>query len=311
MIDYNIPNDSKAHRKKIFTQLMTPDPETGYMDGEVYQLMRPYAKNRHLTLEQRLWLAVIYGLSYSCTTTMRFLEEFPTISEVKPKTVKSFWKSEKSSLWFNPDKRYLKNNDQVIPAIRSIIQCSHGNLESYLVPLLKTGFDVTYKEITKRWQYFGPHGTYLFFDAIYGMSPEFYTDPENLDWKNCGHTVAEGMAHLLCEDEMIETKSYDIPRFNKQVNKIASHFKCPKMIVESNLCFFRKLFKGSRYLGYYADRDLEECLATADILENKYHINVWDLRQKTTQDDLRGEIHGWSGIRKEKLKEFLLTGELL
>lgn len=308
--NYGIPGDSKVLRKRIFSELMTPDPSTGYMDGEDYQLMRPYAKSRQLDLESRLWLAVLYGLSYSCTTTMRFLEEFPTISSVQPKAIKSFWKDKKESLWFNPDKKYLKNNDQVIPAIKSIYRASHGNLVEYLCPLLEQGFDITYKEIIKYWSFFGPHGAYLFFDAIYGMSPEWYSDPEHLDWKNCGQTVVEGMAHLLCDDEAIQTKRYDLNRYNKMLDRLAIRFDKPKIVLESNLCFFRKLFKGSRYLGYYADRGLMECHATADILQKECGIDIWELRKKTTQDDLRGEIHGWNSIRKDRLKLFLTTGAL-
>lgn len=311
MIDYGIPGDSPKLRKRIFTELMTPDEKTGYMDGEDYQLMRPYAKSRNLDLESCLWLAVLYGLSYSCTTTMRFLEEFPTISNVKPKALKLFWSAKKDSLWFNPDKKYLKNNDQVIPAIKSIYKISHGNLTEYLEPLLADGFDATYKEIIKNWRFFGPHGAYLFFDALYGMQPAYYSDPEHLDWKNCGQTVVEGMAHLLGDDEAIQTKQYDLNRYNKMLDKLAARFGKPKIVLESNLCFFRKLFKGSRYLGYYADRNLMECHATADILQKDYGIDVWDLRKKTTQDDLRGEIHGWDAIRKDRLKLFLQTGALV
>lgn len=310
MIDYGVPGDSKKFRLKTFMKLMTPDEQTGYMDGEVYQLMRPYAKSRNLSVESRLWMAIIYGLSYSCTTTIRFLEKFPTISDVKPKDLQNFWREKKSTLYFNPDKRYLKNNDQVIPAIKCIYKLSKGNLSSYLLPLLEQGFDVTYNEILKNWRFFGAHGAYLFFDAIYGMSPELYSDPERIDWKRCGQTVVEGMATLLGVDEQIETKTYDYKLFNEMVDKLAKKTGFPKIVIESNLCFFRKLFKGSRYMGYYADRDLVECLDTADILVEECGVDIWELREKTTQDTLRGEIHGWSGVRKEKMKEFLTSGVL-
>lgn len=307
--DYGIPGDSKKLRRRVFSELMTPDPITKYMDGEDYQLMRPYAKARNLDLESCLWLAVLYGISYSCTTTMRFLEEFPVISDVRPTAISTFWRASKDTLWFNPDKKYLKNNDQVIPAIRSIYKLSHGNMTEYLEPLLAQGFDTTYKEIIKNWRFFGPHGAYLFFDALYGMQPEYYSDPTHLDWKNCGQTVVEGMAHLLCNDEAIENKDYDLDRYNKMVDALSSRFNKPKIVIESNLCFFRKLFKGSRYLGYYADRQLEECLFTEKIL-TKYGIDIWDLRERTVQDSLRGECHGWQGIRKSRGKLFLTTGVL-
>ena len=93
--NYGIPGDSKKLRRKVFSELMTPDPVTGYIDGVGYQLIVPYAKDRQLDLESSLWLAFLYGLSYSCTTTMRFIEEFPTIADVTPKKITSFWKNKK------------------------------------------------------------------------------------------------------------------------------------------------------------------------------------------------------------------------
>ena len=77
------------------------------------------------------------------------------------------------------------------------------------------------------------------------------------------------------------------------------------------LYFFRKLFKGSRYLGYYADRQLVECLNTAEHVQKECGIDIWDYRQRTTPTEFRGEVGGWDGIRKERYKIFLNTGTLM
>lgn len=315
MIDFGIPGDSIKLRRKVFSQMITPDDKTGYVDGATdYCLLQPFAKAFNLSTESRLWAAFLYGMSYSCTTTMRFVMEFPTVEKLSPKKVKRFWTDNKETLWFQPDKKYLKNNDQVVPAIKSIYQLSNffGDLKSYLIPLLDQGFDATYKDILKRWKYFGPHGAYLFFDALYGLCPSYYSDPEDLDWKNCGKTVPEGMAHLLGLDEQaLHKEPFDIPRYSKNVTLIAKRFNQPKIIVESTLCAFRKLFKGTRYVGYYADRQLAECFATEDILSHEYGIDIWKYREQSVPKQLRGEILGWDGIRKQKCKDFLSTGEVL
>lgn len=313
MIDFGIPNDSIKLRRKVFTDLMTPDAKTGYIDGATdYCLLLPYAQENGLALEDKLWMAYLYGMSYSCTTVFRFKTEFPTLSCVKPKKLREFWQDNKENLWFQPDKRYLKNNDQIVPAIKSLYQLSGGNLESYLTPLLEQGFDVTYKEILKKWRFFGPHGAYLFFDAIYGLCPELYSDPSDLDWKNCGKTVPEGMAHLLGLDEQaLHKEPFNFERFGKNVTMLSKKFNQPKVIVESVLCAFRKLFKGTRYVGYYADRMLEECLAESKILEKECNIDVWKYREQTIPDYMRGEVHGWDGIRKQKCKDFLSLGGIL
>lgn len=311
LYDFGVPGDSVPFRRKIFRELMTPDKDTGYMDGEDYGLMRPFVERSKLDLESRLWLAFLYGTSYSCTTTIRFLTEFETVKKATSSRLNSFWEDQRDTLWYQPDKRYLKNNNQVVPAIESIRTLSQGNMVGYLVPLLKQGFDVAYKEIIKSWKFFGPSGAYLFFDAIYAYVPELYSEPKHLDWKNCGQTVPEGMAQLLGMDEQaLHKEPYDIDRYNRVVEGMVKKEGWNKNVIESNLCFFRKLYKGTRYLGYYADRQLTECLATAKIVKNNCGVDVWKLRERTTPEHLRGEIGGWTGIRKERYKRFLTTGAL-
>lgn len=312
LIDFGIPNDSIEFRQKTFASMITP-VDGAYIDGATdYNLIIPFAETNSLDTESRLWLAFLYGLSYSCTTVLRLASEFPTLGDVHPKDLKAFWAEYKAGLWFQPDRRYLKNNDQVIPAIKSLHANSQGSLCEYLIPIFDDGFDAVYREIRQHWKYFGPMGAYLFFDAIYGLLPELYHDPKALDWKNCGQTVPEGMAHFLGLDEQaLEREPYDIPLYNKTVNHMVKWYGQPKVIIESTLCAFRKLFKGTRYVGYYADRQLEECYATAELLEKHCNIDIWEYRKQACPDMFRGEVHGWNGIRKNRCKLFLTTGTLM
>lgn len=309
MIEFNIPgDDGKRSRRKTVLEMLTPD--MGYIDGATdYCLLVPFAEDRDLSEESRCWLAYLYGLSYSCTTAMRLFLEFPDPDTIKPKHLRKFWQEQKASLWFNPDKKYIKNNDQVIPAIRSLYQQSRPSFGDYILGLLGNSFDYAYKEIRSHWKYFGPHGAYLFFDAIYGLCPELYSDPTALDWKNCGKTVSEGMAHMLYRDECVRTKEHDLVLYNKIVQKLQQKSGQPLVIIESTLCAYRKLFKQSRYFGYYADRMLEECHATAEIL-SAFGVDVWNYRERATPNFLLGEKHGWEGIRKQRTKIYLETGEL-
>ena len=307
---YNIPgDDGKTKRKTDFLQLL--QAQNGYVDGATdYCLLIPYAKQHSIPEESRFWLAYLYGLSYSGTTTIQLFESFPSLNCINPKDLKAFWKSEKDHLWFNPDKKYIKNNDQLIPAIKSLYKRSGGDLITYLKGWLKQGFDQTYKEIQANWAYFGPHGAYLFFDAIYGLCPSYYSDPSALDWKHCGKTVPEGMAHLLYMDEAIENPQlHDYERYNKIVKKLVQKSGQPMVIVESTLCAYRKLFKCSRYHGYYADRMLEECLHTEPYLK-QLGIDIWDYRKQTIPKYLRGEANNWQGIRKKLLPLYVETGEI-
>ena len=253
---YHIPGDTgKPIRRKIVLRLLSGD----YVDGGTdYCLLVPYAEEESLNTSERVWLAYLYGLSYSCTTAIRMFEVMPSAENIRMKAFKDFWREEKDTLWFNPDKKYIKNNDQVIPAIQSIHSLLHdyASLECWVMHISNYGSDFNglYKGILKEWKFFGPMGAYLFFDALYGLCPELYVDPDHLDWKGSGKTVVEGMAHMLYMDELIESRDFPLSTFDLIVNKLQEKSGKPKVIIESTLCAFRKYFKGSRYYGYYADR---------------------------------------------------------
>lgn len=307
---YHIPGDTgKPYRRKAVLSLLSG----AYIDGATdYCLLVPYADEEGLSEEERVWLAYLYGLSYSCTTAIRMLEVLPSTDKINMKLFRGFWRAEKSTLWFNPDKKYIKNNDQVFPALKSIgrILEEHDSLRDWVVNRSEKGFHELYRGIQKEWDFFGPMGAYLFLDALYGLCPRLYVDPDRLDWKGSGKTVVEGMAHMIYKDELIESREFPLDKFNRLVDKLQSKTKQPKVIIESTLCAFRKYFKGTRYLGYYADRLLEECTFVDSLKGVRYKPDVWGLREKTIPEELRGEIHGWEGIRKARLKGWLERGEL-
>lgn len=305
---YSIPNDDyKTFRRKCFFELLGTED---YVDGATdFCLLLPFAKYNNLSIAERLWIAYLYGLSYSNTTAIRLFCEFNSLDNIKYKQLSAFWNNEKSTLWFNPDKKYIKNNNQVIPAISSLRQWCNKDLSGSLQNILEQGFEATYKEIQKNWNFFGPHGAYLFFDALYGLCPELYTEPIALDWKHCGKTVTEGMAHLLYKDDCIESGHHNFEYYNKIVDKINIKSGRPKIMIESTLCAFRKLFKQSRYYGYYADRMLEECINTEDYLK-PLGVDIWKYRKDTIPKEFRGEDNGWKGVRKERCKLFMEKGIL-
>lgn len=152
-------------------------------------------------------------------------------------------------------------------------------------------------------------GAYLFFDALYGLCPNTYVDPDRLDWKHSGSTVVEGMAHIMYQDELIKTRDFPLDRYDRMVDKLQKKSGQPKVIIESTLCAFRKYFKGTRYFGYYADRMLEECVSV-DNLAGVYKPDVWGLRKKSIPKKLRGEDNGWDGIRKNRMKRWIERGKV-
>ena len=307
---YNLPtDDGKTYRKKQFLSLLK-NPRLGYIDGATdYCLLPVFAEDYGLADDQRFWLAYLYGLSYSQTTAIRVFLSFPELGSVDSKQLQKFWDRNKTSLYFNPDRKYVKNNDKFVPAIESMKKLTEGNPLGYWDELTQSGFATAYRSIKKEWFYFGPMGIYLFLDALWGLLPQWYVDPDSIDWKSCGKTVPEGMCHLLYLDELVDDKEYPIDRFNRSVNWLCKKTGQPVVVVESTLCAFRKLFKGTRYIGYYADRMLVECAQANKSLWD-LGVDIFDYRSRAIPKELLGECNGWQGIRKDRMSLWLKEGVL-
>jgi len=306
---YKIKGDNGVSSRKNLVVKMMKDP---YIDGATdYCLLVPFVEEGDFDNDQKLWLSFLYGLTYSCTTSLRIFSRFPVFKDINLKELNEFWEEERDTLWFNPDRKYIKNNNQFVPSVKSFRKALGGRPYQGLIKSLGEdyNFEDIYKHMLKNWKYFGPHGSYLFFDALYGIMPEAYRDPTNLDWKNGGATVVEGMSHFLYLDEVIEPKDYNYTLYNHNVELIQRKLGgIPKVQIESTLCAFRKFFKGTRYLGYYADRMLEECIYVDSLNVMPEGIDIWELREKTIPANMRGETQGWTGIRKERCKLWLNDG---
>ena len=82
--------------------------------------------------------------------------------------------------------------------------------------------------------------------------------------------------------------------------------------IESTICAYSKLFKGTRYLGYYIDRFQEELIqALKNDYPEKDMYTLFGLRARVTPNAYLGEFMGWAGIRKERNKLWLKEGRLI
>lgn len=304
---YHIPHDNGSpHRQIQFLNLLQEE----YVDGATdYCLLIPFAEEYNLTDDDRIYLAMLYGLCYSQTTVMRTFLRFPKLHDIKKEDIEQWWVTNKNYLYFNPDKRRIKSTNQYTVSILQLKQMFGKNIEKNIIKCIGKNYDFEtfYNFILKKWKNYGPMGAYLFFDAIYGLIPRLYKEPRALDWKQRGHTVVEGMAHYCYLDEQIRTKKYNYPLFDKQVQQIHKKTKKPLVQIESTLCAYRKFFKGTRYPGYYADRMLEECLKTQKYLPD---VDLMRYRELTIPAEYRSELKGQKGIQKNKLKLFKERGIL-
>jgi hypothetical protein len=213
---------------------------------------------------------------------------------------------------FNNCIKYYKNN----------LEC----VESFLNGIVSNNIIVIEKALKKveRWFFFGRFSAYLFLETFIALS-DFKIQNTTIDWKN-GDTATSGLMNLFGLDNSANyfDKTSKIPpnldykRLDNMLyitlNEIKKQGGNENVTgVETSLCAYRKFFKGSRYNGYYLDRQLEEIIKSKQI--NPKHSNLvaelFDLRKALFDKKYLGELNNWKGIRKECKKLYKESGVVM
>lgn len=271
--------------------------------------MLEYLKLRGIDDKETKRKAVaFYSLTYSVPTTIIMLEKYQEFVE----NPEIFWKKYKDKLLFQSDRKYVKMNDRFVQGFMSIFERKiFDKLDNFeildiekCVNLLETVYS------------FGRFSAFLFLET-YGVLFNRRFVNARLDWDN-GSTVTSGMFNVLGDDKSAEEWDkyhnlvINIEYFDSLAKTLVENVSIGKdlTILETNLCAYRKLFKGSRYIGYYSDRVLEELYTIINRFpEHKKELDVLFLaRELSIPDKYLGEKHGWTGIRKEMKKYYLEKG---
>lgn len=291
--------------------------------------LSPVVKNFFIqedaTKDDKVWWILLYSACYCVPTACVMYKELDYRTLTK-KQLHRFWVDNKSKLLFQSDRRYIKNMDQFEDIVEEFIKRSHRKPWAYLSSMLRDSEEDTYTAMYKEvnsWKYYGRFGTVLF---MYNVSKllKIPMKGTEYDWVN-GSTTTEAMFNALYKDnraDSFKTNSKltdkDKERLNHWLNKTIRILeeKDPSkdwtvLGVTSDMCSYRKMYKCTRYLGYYVDRQQEEI----ELLQNNYPEypsmwkNMWKARLAGISKEYLGEVNGWSGIQKDLCNAWLDRGE--
>lgn len=311
---HNIPGDlgGKWRWNKLiemcgYEDIMHDDPSPT-------MVLALWADRHNLNNSQRTWLSVLYGLTYSTTSAIFIFRNFPTLKRVEENALTQFWVKYKVMMYFNRDRRYIKNNNQFVPSILSI-KSKYETSECMYAHFSKMNDESIYNEIVKYWKYFGRHAAFLFFDAYSKMVHDGECTLSSIKNWNEATTIAEGLALAAYDDDLYQRccnkriTPEDSKKLDAWVDTLIRDVGKPFNDIESTICAYTKAFKGTRYMGYYIDRFQEE-LKQCEILPKDIKL-LYELRKEVTPEEYLGERSGWSGIRKERNKLWLKEGRLI
>ncbi len=166
------------------------------------------------------------------------------------------------------------------------------------------------------WYGVGRYAACLFLETFcvlndYGANPEI--DEQFSD----GNVFTAGIFNVFGNDRAADridrhgAKPEDEEPARKRLNAIRAAVRAAGgqdnyYYIETTLCAYRKHFKGTRYNGYYADRQLAEIKhyerqgSYAGLCSDLYRA-----RRQAMPTQYLGEIGGWDGIRPELKKSYL------
>lgn len=297
----------------------------GSFPDEIGPLARDFLKNRKATKSDVVWWVLLYSACY-CMGTACILFDSLNYKTVTEEELEEFWEENKPRLIFQSDRRYIKNMNQFCHIAKEFIQRSHRRPWKYISQFIhedpvKT-YTALYKEVSS-WRYYGRFGTILF---LYNLNKLMGIDmhSESYDWKHGATTTSaiynaeyKDSAAARFEDDSNITKEEEkrldgvLGQIIKDLKKRYPNKRWTIMGVTSDLCSYRKLFKQTRYLGYYVDRQQEELMwleSRWPELESTW-TRFWECRKKYLNNEFLGEVKGWEGIQKSLMTSWVDRGE--
>ena len=287
-----------------------------------------YFEAKHATTDDKIWWVLLYSACY-CAPTACVLAEHLDYRTLTKEKADRFWNKNKPKLLFQSDRRYIKHMNQFVAIVTEFVERSKRQPNDYLGQFVNgdahDNYCKLYREVS-RWTYYGRFGIILF---LYNINKfvQLPLDYHTYDWQHGATTTAAIFNAFYRDDDAQRFEEGGVSLGKKMTEQLDSILLCVMaqlrdrtpsktwtiMNVTSDLCSYRKMYKGSRYLGYYVDRALEETRT----LEGNYpkHQWIWDLiykaRVATLDPRYLGEANDWTGIRKPLMRSWLDHGRFV
>lgn len=286
-------------------------------DGECNNVvLKRYCDNHGFGFEDRCDIAYFFSVTYCVESAIVMMLDKDSIL----RDVDDWVSRNKSKLIFQSDRKYVRLENRFNGCLEYFKRNLHGKWKQEVEKYTCNGVIDIGKAVnrTQKWFYFGRFASFLFLETISWLN-DYEPLNSNIVWKN-GDTATSGLMDLFGKeksadifdksgrltipaetlDAMFESVRWEIEKNGGKSNTT---------YVETSLCAYRKLYKGTRYNGYYLDRMLEEIIKMREDFPD-ISRELFQIRSDCFSSDQLGEMNGWSGIRKEEKKRYLKTGKV-
>lgn len=308
ILDYISDNSNQDNKYRLFLDYYGLFMNSGDCDP-AFPILNYIADRFELNSEQRYWIAFLYGTNYCAPTTYYIYNEFPDYENVSMERMNRWWRDNKEKTFFQTDRSKVKNFDAFPKIVKSYIDLMGKSQKKTICK--SESYEDLYKLASKIY-YFGRFSIFNYTQALWELTGTRFL-PTFFDLKDA-ESCRNGLCYVFNKLHFVKQKNKEInfPELQANLDKLLVDLKkifrkIPVNIwnVETALCAYKKLYWGTRYLGYYIDRQQEE-IETLQyrVTEGVDWQPLWDFRKEFFDKTLLGELNGWQGIRKDNMNIF-------
>ena len=329
-MDFRLPeNRREAFIRWFVWQLRTTDCDPNVA------LLNYIFERQEYNIQQKLWLAWIYGTTYHLPAAYVIWNEFPDMENVDLERLKNWNNTNYAKLRYQTDTKYNKGH---LPAMFESYRNAVGTDQLAKFRELCTGtpqenYEVVFKFVVKNFHKFGRYLTWFYVQTLkecVGLPLE----PKDLLLSDSGSAShRDGLCFVTARDDwtskyyengkkVYREIKYDddkVSYLQRKADGILAEIKtrfpdvsqCLNYYrMETALCSFKKLFRtrDGRYLGYYLDRQAEEIRKVE--ADGWYGVDweiMWDYRNECL---LPGINYRNATIDKKRMRTFPETGQM-
>ncbi len=249
--------------------------------------LRYIAERFELTIEQRYWIAFIYGCCYSAVTTFYIYNEFPEFSLVDRDRLALWWRGNKSKLIFQTDRLRIKSNNQFVECFESYRALVKNSQQAYFAS--KSCAEI-YEKIS-RIKYFGRFSLFNYLDTLNQIA-DINLKPTQLNMLEA-ESCRNGVAFAIGRGDLVDKKltAAEAVLLHNAFLRLLRENKGDIFKVETSLCAYKKYRLGKRYVGYYIDRMYRELKQIEPVVTGVCWDVIWQFREETINKKFLREFH--------------------
>lgn len=297
-----------------------------YYDCDPALFMLNYIHDRmELNIEQRYWIAWLYGNTYHLPTAWVIANEFPDFENVDQDRLEKWNAENYKRLRYQSDQKWQKGHLPKMFASYKENIAPHGSQEAFFKHICthadpEQNFGGIYDHIVKHFYKFGRYSAWFYIQTLKETCGLNVAAPSLLLHEDNTHAQRAGLLYALGRDEAAQDKKgYKDKLLVVELEAVAKEFlskftrrypdvRADMFSLETTLCAFKKTFreKNGRYLGYYLDRQRDDIV---NVECDGWGGIDWSLLWAARRETLPTKADRDTGVDKSLMAHFLATGE--